>query len=229
MAFPTTFLTIRNNIFAKLRWDDSAANIVLLKDFINHRYAEICMRTEALQTKGTMTLTPNEPSYLLDVDIIRIKMIRGKAAGSTDWGGPLYETDLDDLLELRRSVPYATNDGAPSRYSLIGKNRLELHPAPATADTLEVWYVYLPTALSADGDIPELQEPYVKLIEYGASYDVALIQKDPDALLYREDYERGIREFRGHMNRRAGGPVQQLRVAYHVPRLSVHPSADLGV
>lgn len=229
MAFPTTFATIQSTVFAKLRWQNNAANLAMLKDFINQRYAEVVTRTEALQTKGTMTLTVGEPSYTLDSDVIRIKMIRGRAASSSDWGGALEEVGLDELLDRRRTVPYQSSDGTVSAYALAGLNRLELHATPTTADTLEVWYSYLPTALSADGDVPVLQEPYVKLLELGASYDVALIQKDPDALLYREDFERGLAEFRRHLSRRGGGPVQQLRVSYDGLRVPVHPSADLGV
>ena len=213
MPFPSTYLNLQDKVIRRLRLD-ATADRATVKDILNVVYAQVCVETEALQAAATMVVTPNASTYLLPLQVLRIKEMTAGAAGGSSYGPPLVQASLDEILKLRQSAQVAsTNSGTSSRYALIGMNQLELWPTPTSADTLLLYYVYLPVALNVDADVPGLQEPYAtQILFYGALAELADDMSDPAEINYRQLYDMWMAKFRGHLNRRHSGVSTQLRV-----------------
>lgn len=229
MAFPSTFVSLQDAVIKKLRLDDTLDR-PKVKDWLNQVYAQVCIETEALQKADTMTTTANVGSYLIPVQILRMKeLVLAPASSPTSYGGPLQQVSLDEILAWRQGNQVSgTNNGTATRYALAGLNQLELYPTPSGVDTLLMYYVYLPAALTADTDVPVLQEPFAsKLLEYGALAEAADFIKDPDQDRYRALYEDWMRRFRTHLSRRRGVGPGQMRVM-GAPLVAVGRDIDLG-
>lgn len=217
MAFPTTFLSMQNAIMSRIRIPLDTTNRDRVKDRINQAYADLSIETEAIQGVGTVTFTINESSYLIDANVIRIKMLIVKQASQTDYGPPLASVSLDDLLNKRMSgVVPAVNNGMSTNYALLGAGQIEFWPTPTTADTAKYYYVKLPTALSNDADVLDARifpEPYPRAVEYAALYEEALHLKDPNLSDIERQRDMWLAKFRRHLSRRLGGGTEQFRVA----------------
>jgi hypothetical protein len=213
MAFPSTYQNLQDKVIRRLRLDPTADRATV-QDILNVIYAQICVETEALQAAATMVVSAGASTYLLPVQVLRIKEMTSAAAGGTAYGPPLVQASLDEILNLRQSGQSTpTNAGAATRYALIGMNQLELWPTPSNADTLLLYYVYLPTPLSGPGDTPLLQEPYAtQILFYGALAELADDMSDPAEGDYRQLYDMWMAKFRVHLNRRHSGVSTQLRV-----------------
>ncbi len=202
MAYPTTFLDIQDAVLAKVRMADSTATRNLVKDWINQSYAQVCMETQALQEAGDALLTANSPTYTLPSHIIELKDVLIREAGATAFSSPLRKATLDEVLNWRQGNP---SGGTVQAYALIGLNQLELYPPPSTAGTIRFYYSYLPTALSADADVPVLQEPWAStILTYGALAHAAEMQADPLGPTWTASYQDWKMRFRVHVNRRGG-------------------------
>jgi hypothetical protein len=229
MAFPATYKSIQDSVINKLRLDDTADR-PKVKDWINQIYADACVETEALQKGDTMAVTPNTGSYTLPAAIIRmLQMTMASASAPTSYGAPLEQVTLEEILALRESAQVAvTNNGTPAKYAVVGIQEIELWPTPTAADTLLMYYSYLPTALSADGDTLVLPEPFgSKLIEYGTLAEAADYIGDADQDRYRALYENWLAKLRTHLNRRRGRGTGQFRII-GAPLVSVGRDIDLG-
>lgn len=207
MAYPSTFITLQNAIISRLNLD-ATADLQAVKDEINLAYSQTVIETEALQTSGTKTLTAGTATYDLSTFVSTGAVVRLKAVYSS-FGGvtsdPLEQLTMDQILRRRTSTGgVALATGSPTHYSLNGLNNLELWPTPSSADVLTLWYVYQPTALSADADVPAIPEPYAtRCLTAGACWKLADITGDPGE--YQAEYEGWIARFRQHLNRRKGG------------------------
>ena len=219
MAFPTTFLDLQRAVAGKVRLDanpDLATgnDLQYTKDIINQVYAQIVVETELNQTSATGTLTATSATYTLPAVIARIKQVLVAPANQTGvYGDPLEETSLDEILYRRRTNGYVSGTGTTaSMYAVAGISELELWPTPGSADGILIYYVALPTALSDATDVPILQEPYPKAIEYGALAEAADFLKDPDVDKYRGLYDLWMKKLNVHVKRRAGGHTRMIPV-----------------
>jgi hypothetical protein len=229
LAFPGTFLSIQDAVIAKLRLN-ATNDRPKAKDWINQAYAQVCIEEEITQTSSTAPLTPNVGSYTLTASIARVKEIVAAAVSApSSYGPPLQAVSLDEINMLRQSASTTpTSSSTVAKYAMVGLNQLELWPTPANADVLLIYYVYFPTPLTADSDVPVLQEPWgSKILEYGALVEGAQLQKDPDLMYFENKYTDWLRRMRRHMNRRPGGPVQQLWLS-RTPALSLARDVDTG-
>lgn len=227
MSFPTDFKTVQDAVIGKLRLQDTTANRALVKDWINQAYAQACMETQALQQAGYGTLTSGSSTYALPDTIIELKWVIAKATTDSSFGPPLERVTLDDILGWRMSAgSVPVSSGTVTAYALIGLNQLELWPTPQAADTIQFYYSYLPTALSGDTDVPALQEPYVKVLEYGALVQGGELQMDPLLPTWKAEYVDLKARLRVHLNRR-GGVVDQFPVLAGFP-LPRNNSTDMG-
>lgn len=229
MAFPSTFVDIQNAVLAKTRMTGTS-DTSKVKDWINQAYSRACLDTEYVQDKTTYTLTAGTAEYDLTTissSIARIKQITVTYSGVLS--PPLRRVTLERILRFQESAGGAAVPLAPSQfYALAGYKKLVLYPTPANADTLTVWYVGSPTALSGDSDVSILPEPFSsKLLEYGALAEAADFKGDPAEGEYRQLFEVWIQKLREQMHYRQGGGVEGFEWAYD-PAFPPHdPSTDI--
>lgn len=214
-------------MIAKVRLD-ATNDVSKVKDWINQAYFEASVLTESKIASTTMTLTAGTATYTLSSSIARIKeMYVTPTAGSQS--GPLQQTTLDYILRRRQagggvgvSVGYVTH------YALLGASDFEVWPTPTDASVLTIWAVQRPTALSADSDTPEIEEPFAsKLLEYGAAAEAADWKGDPSEIEYRQLFEQWMQRYRSHLTRKMGGQPGQFRLlpGYQFPPHD--PSVDV--
>lgn len=225
MAYPSTFLDIYTEVIDKVRLD-ATADVSRVKDWVNQVYADVCIKTEAIQDYATVTLTANQAIYTPDTSIIRVKQMYVTPTGQQQ-SRPLIPTSLEQILEWSAGGA-STNNGYVTHYAMMGLDRIMYWPTPTAADVVTIFYVQQPTALTNNTDVPVLMEPYVSnLLVNGACYEAAVFLKDPDAVLFAQAYEKELREFRAHLRRREGAMTRQFRITrgdYHVPH---DPSTDV--
>lgn len=216
MAFPATFQSIQNDVIARLNLD-ATNDLASVKDYINVAYADVCATTEALETSGTKTLTAGTASYdvttFVTGAIHRIKALTYTSGGVTY--PPLVAVSLDELLRLRVGTGgTAVATGPAIRYAMVGAKTIELWPTPGAADTLTIYYSYLPTALSANSDTPDagLPEPYAsQCLTFGALKLAADLTGDPAGADYDNKYALWTQKLQAHLNRRRSGQPGQMR------------------
>lgn len=226
MAYPSTFADLQTSVIAKLRLD-STADLQKAKDYLNRAYAETCIETEALQDVTTQALTPGTYSYSLPSAVVRIKQMTITASNGTS--RPLVPVSIEQILEWQSQYATpATAYGDVTHYALIGLSKIILFPTPQAADTLNLWYVKQPTALSGSSDVPAIPEPYAtRCLENGAAFELALFAKDPDAPVYKAEFELAKRQLRSHLRRVQGAMTQQFRIT-RGDRIAPHdPSTDI--
>lgn len=206
---------------------DSTADLSRTKDWVNQIYSEVCIETEAIQAVATMTLTSGTSTYTMDTSIIRVKQMYVTPSGQAR-SRPLQPTSIEQILEWSASNgATVTNMGYVTHYAMFGIQDILFYPTPTAADVVTIYYVKQPTALSAVGDIPVIQEPYASncLVE-GACFQAALFLKDPDAQLYSQSFERAKQSLRAHLRRREGSMTRQFRITRGVPTVPHDPSVD---
>ena len=219
-------------MIAKTRLD-AANDTTKVHDWINQVYAQACVETEARVLSTTATLTSGTASYSLSTlasAVVRIKEMYVTPVGGTQ-SSPINQTTLDYILRRRQGGGGTTvSVGYVTHYALSGLDNLELYPTPQSADTLTIWYVAQPTALSANGDVPILPEPYAsKVLEYGALAEAADSKGDPSEQEYRQLFQKWMMDFRTHLTRRAGGQPGQFRIFPGTAYPPHDPSTDTGV
>jgi hypothetical protein len=228
MAFPSTFKSLQDEVIGELRLEEADRSVV--KDWINVAYAQAAIECEALQVDATVPLSADVESYTLNDPVVRIKWITARGANQTGFGRPLKLVSHERLLELRSEAQYGlTTTGTVQCYTLAGDDRIEVWPTPqSSSDMLLMVYVKLPTALSADGDVPVFNEPYnSRLLKYGALIEAAPFQKDVAVNDYRALYEDWLRRFRLHLNRRSGSGTDQFEIPLGY-RFSIPNDADVA-
>jgi hypothetical protein len=231
LSFPSTFQDVQNAVIKKARLN-STNDLSSVKDWINQVYAEACIDLSLNVTTTTAALTPGTAGYALSTLASSVKRIIEMYV--TPVGGqqskPLQATTLDYILTRRQSAGgTSATSGYVTHYALVGLDRIEFYPTPSTADTLTIWYVGLPTALSANGDVPILPEPYsTKILEFGTLAEAADFKGDPSEQEYRQLYELWKGKLRAHLTRRKGAQPGQFGF-YPTRNYPAHdPSTDVG-
>ena len=207
---------------------DPIADLQRAKDWVNQTYSEVAVELEVLQDVDTMTLTASQYLYVLDSAISRIKQMYVTPTGQGQ-SRPLVPTSVEQLLEWSSANGNSTaNQGSVTHYAMVGLTDIQFFPTPRAADVVTLTYVKIPDALVATTDVPIFQEPYNSscLIE-GACYKAAMFLQNPDAVLYKQNYDAAVARFRGHLRRREGSMTRQFRMTRGSMVIPSDPSIDI--
>ncbi len=232
MAYPSTFLDLQNAVAAKMRMDTTdAAQLAKIKDWINQAYFQTCLETEALQESDTIALTSNVSAYTMPTGVMRVKYMAIRQTNQGGYNVPLTLVPLMQILKWRQAnAGLATTNGTASYYAISGLNDLDLYPTPATSDTLLMYYVAQPNALSVNADVPAIPEPYAtRCLEAGALIEASDYLKDMiNNSTYRQTFEMWIAKFRQHLRKFQGTQTKQLAKVAQAWQPPHDPSVDIG-
>lgn len=205
MAFPSTFLDIQNDVILRARLL-SSLDLSSVKDWINRAYYQVCVEAEVTVTTTTINCVAGTSKYTLASTVAKIKQAALKPAGSTSFNAPLTLTTLDEILRFRQAGGDTQTAGTTAAYyTLLGSTDLELWPTPAAADVITVYYVAYPTALSANGDLPVIEEPYASnLLVYGAAAQAGDFKGDPSTVDWENQFADWMSRYMQYLDAKRG-------------------------
>jgi hypothetical protein len=213
VAYPSTFQDIQNAVITKARLD-ATNDLAKVKDWINQTYAQVLVESGDLVTTTTINQVANTSSYTLPTAVSRIvqMVVTPAGLGSTFQQPPMKRTTLDDILSRRANGGITANGGDYSRYYALLGTKIEVWPTPAAADIITVWYSARPTVLSANGDLPIIDEPYAsKLLEYGALVQAGDWKGDPATQDWQNDFDVWMGRYLAHLDEQQGDIPDQFR------------------
>lgn len=168
---------------------------------LNRGVRDILRRTHCYVT--SMTLTPGATAdYTLTSSVLSIVAI--------DSADSLERVPVQEILRLRNQ---STSSSPARKYALAGATTLMWWPTPAATDTMTVYYVPAPTAMSSASHDPSsityggIPEDYHELIARYAMARLASFDDDASSAQgarYREEYEKGLKEMKAQLVRRGG-------------------------
>lgn len=138
---------------------------------------------------------------------------------STPTNYPLERVSLADILRLREASQVVA--GPTRYYALVGSNKLAFYPTPGAADTITVYYVPVPTAMSGDAHDPSdatyggIPVDYHDLIARYAMARMASFADDASAAQgsrYWEEFNNGISDMKRELHRRGGRKLPRARL-----------------
>ncbi len=175
-----------------------------------------------------MTLTAGTATYTLDPSLVRIKEMFATPQNSVQLA-PMTPVSLEQILQWSTGSGLTQAlVGGTTHYALLGLNDLYVFPTPASADVLTVFYVKNPTPLAAASDLPVLPEPYAtNALLSGALYQACLFLKDPDAMTYKQDFEKSKMDLRTHLRRKTGAGTVAFRILNNTNWVPHDPSVDI--
>jgi hypothetical protein len=167
--------------------------------------------------------------YTLDSTILEVVDLYFKSAG-TNYA--LARLSVPDLIQRRNS---GVSTGSPvSFYAVTGANLIMFHPAPGTGDTLSIYHVPVPTALSASGDDPSSTSlggvPAVlhRAILYWAYSEAASYDDDQTSAQgqrYRDWYDKEITRYKNIIRKKGGTRLARAVVNDKRRRLKFHDNS----
>ena len=137
-------------------------------------------------------------------------------------GGTAYDLErvsLQDILRLRKASTAATG---PTRYYAFAGGKLAFYPTPGAADTLTMYYVPVPTAMSADANDPStatyggIPVDYHDLIARYAMARMASFADDQSAsqgTRYWQEFNDGLTQMKRELHRLGGKRIPRARLA----------------
>lgn len=216
MSYPSDFQTIQNSVIAKARLD-STADLTMVKDWINQAYFAACIETEFYESSSALAaLVAGATSATIPTALIKIDYVVPTGSDGSAWG-PMELIPFEDILEKRAWVGGTVSTGAPTFYAFrsASASTIEFYPNAAGGEILTFYGAQLPTALSANADLPIFPEPYAtKVLESGALYEAAWYQKDLFFLQQAQSLSmEWVSRLRAFNNTRIGNKTQQFKVA----------------
>ncbi len=154
--------------------------------------------------------------FTIDANVFEIVDLFSTSSGTNY---RLERVSINELIERKRISLVAA---APTLvYAVNGENMIQFWPAPSSTDTMTVYYVPKPTALSASGDDPStttlggIPTYFHQAIKYWAFAECASYDDDASSSQgqrYIQMYEQEIVRLRKHMRRRGGNRNQRAVV-----------------
>lgn len=166
-----------------------------------------------------MSETANTGDYTLPTGILSVRAFQWANAGGSS--GVPERVSVDEILRLRSWADGSSSTLPATYYAVAGTNLLMVYPTPSSADTITVYYVPRPTAMSSASHDPSnatyggVPAEFHPAVEKYALWHLASMDDDQTSgqgERYRIEYEgdngRGglIARMRGQILRHGGRP-----------------------
>lgn len=225
-----TLAEIRSRVSAKLGFDTTAAGAeeVLIDGWANEAVLQILLETKVYIQAGTFSLSANTAEYDIQKNNTSILLIDQFVDSNSI---PLIRVQEADIFDLRRASAVASS--GQRRWALFGAGLLSIWPTPSAAETLTMYYVARPTAMSSGTHDPASQtyggipSEYHKAIEFyclwqGADYDDDSTSAQGDR--YFGQYQLWLSKIRKDMKIKGGRRQPRAKVGIAGSRLASDPA-----
>lgn len=222
----------------KLGLDSTAASTeeTQLIAWINEGVVDVLLRARVNVNCGDLTLTANTWKYTLPTSALAIQDISYTTADGTS--GQLIRVTPDDILRYRAVTP--ATGARVKYYALNGHDLLMLYPTPSSADTISIFYVPRPTALSSTsstahdpssetyGGIPTEYHKAIELYALAQAAEYTDHQPSQFGARYKAEYEAKLVEIKRAMRHKGGRSLGPAIVGKRRPLVgdnSTYPAA----
>jgi hypothetical protein len=153
-----------------------------LTTWLNDSYSYVCdqisqANPDYFSKAATGTLIAGQAEYALPSDYLRMLMVELNQSGT--WARAFPLPGIGNLAASEDPASQGYSTGAPVYYLYAGI--IGYRPVPtSSSDSQKIWYVYTPSELVADSDIPAIPSTYHHLLKYGA-YATYLDEDDQHA------------------------------------------------
>lgn len=177
--------------------------------WINEGVIDVLLRARVNVNSATMSLSAGAGDYTLDSTTLAIQDVSYTTASGTT--GRLTRVTPDDILRFRTATP--ATGAQVGYYALSGHDLLMVYPTPSSADSLTIYYVPRPTALSATANDPSsetyggIPSEYHKAIElYALAQAAEYTDHQPSQFgaRYQAMYESKLLEIKRAMRHKGG-------------------------
>lgn len=192
----STLAQFRSSVAGELGLTNTVAGDQTQIDlWVNQGVTDVMLRTNCQMEPATLALTAGTSDYELDTSILKIYDAYVTVGGNPYW---MEFTSVDQVLAMRRS---STESVSPAQYYAVGgANLFMIYPAPATADTVTMYYLPRPAVLSVSSSSPtEIPAEFHPCVEYYAFYRGASFTDDTSSQggqSYLQRYELLLRQMK---------------------------------
>lgn len=154
--------------------------------WVNDSLREIAANNDLLQTIATTALTVGQRDYTLPPDILTLRSVHFKGRKLKG----LNAREAEEYITTQN-----TSTGDPQLF-WIWANKINLHPAPNTADPddLQIFYTRRPLAVDDNLDVPELPlEYHNRIVEYCLAQAYELDENWSAAQLKGQQFTEGVK------------------------------------
>jgi hypothetical protein len=230
----STLADFRTNVAAVLGLENtSGGDQPLIDKWLNQAVRDILLKTHTRVTSTSVTPGAAD-DYTLATTVLAILEMYFTTSGQKV---PLEPASMSEIIRRRRGSPTAPS---PARlYHLAGHDTLMFYPRPAAADSLTMYYVPRPTAMSSGTDDPStntwggIPVEYHEAIEFYALWRGADYDDDASSqvgIAYQAQYEKKLVEIRKAMRRKGGTRLAPAVVGRRRTRMEpTVPSQDIGL
>jgi len=174
----------------------------LIDGWVNEAQEQVLLKTHCKVGTATMALTSGTDDYTLDSAILSILDLYNTVS-TTDY--PLIRLTTQDLLTYRMNQP---SSPTTAQWYCQQANTLMLYPTPGSGETLTIFYVPRPTAMTTGANTPDSvpAEWHVALEYYAFARAAEYNEQGPSQFgsYWRALFERTCQEMKT-AERRLGG------------------------
>lgn len=226
----STLAQFRTSVQLKLGLDSTSggAEETLLDSWVNQGVVDVLLRTKCNVNPATMTTTSDEGDYTLTQAALAIEDLTYTDASGAQTRN-LTRVTPADILRFRTSNPAA---GTNTRYyAFTGNDLFMFYPTPESVDTITVYYVPRPAALSSGSHDPSAETygnippEYHKAIELYALAEAAEFtdhQPSQFGLRYKQEYEQKLVEIKRAQRHKGGRSLGAAIVGKRRPLVGVN-------
>ncbi len=221
----------RTSVSSEIGLDNNASTEQgIIDDAVNAGVLRVLEDTHCYVNEASMTgFDGSSTDFTIDTNVFEFVDLYSTSGGSNY---RLERVSINELIERKRSILVQS---APTQiYAINGENMVQFWPAPGASDTMTVYYVPKPTALSASGDDPSsvtlggIPSYFHQAIKYWAFSECASYDDDQSSAQgqrYRQEYDQEIVRLRKHMRRRGGNRNQRAVVNDVKRRRGLHDNS----